>query len=218
MVERTAAFSWTGFYLGGNVGYGWGKFEGSSAIVGNAFVGTVSGPGSVTVNGINGGGQLGYNWQIGAIVVGIEGDIQASDERASSTASCGVACSFNSTTKIDSFATIRGRLGWTPFDRGLIYVTGGWAWMHANNTQTLTVGGVTGAVVDMSASKNGWTLGGGYEQMLWDRWSAKIEYLYMRADNTTGSAVIPAVMGGGIYTASGRVTNNVVRLGVNYHF
>jgi outer membrane immunogenic protein len=218
MIASVSAFSWTGFYIGANVGYGWGKFDGTSTITGNTVVGTTSTPGSVTMNGINGGGQLGYNWQTGALVLGIEGDFQGSGERHSSTMGCGVGCTFNSTTKLDSFATVRGRLGWTPFDRGLIYVTGGWAWMHGNNNQSLTAGGVTATLIDMTASKSGWTIGGGYEQMLWDRWSAKIEYLYMQADSVTGTSAIPAAIGGGTFTTTGRMTNNVVRLGANYHF
>lgn len=218
MVSQVNSFSWTGFYLGANVGYGWGKFDGTGTIAGNAFVPAGTYSESTNADGIIGGGQIGYNWQINQFVLGVEADFQGAGESKTETAACGAGCSISNEARLDSFATVRGRLGFTPWDRGLLYVTGGWAWMHGKDTETFTAGGVSGTLLDLSASKSGWTVGGGLEQMIWDRWSAKLEYLYMQADGFSGSAAIPAALGGGTFTASGRLTNNVVRVGLNYHF
>jgi outer membrane immunogenic protein len=80
---------------------------------------------------------------------------------------------------------------------------------------TVTAGGVT--LIDLSANKGGWTVGGGGEWMFAPNWSAKLEYLYMRADNVTGTAALPAPFLGTI-TSNTRIENNVVRAGLNYHF
>ena len=209
--------TWQGFYVGANVGYGWGKFNGTSTIAGNLLRLDGAYPGSATVNGVNGGGQLGYNWQFNQWVVGVEGDFQGSGEKKDTSVAC-LGCTYLVTDKITSFATLRARLGMVPWASGLVYVTGGWAWMSAKHTENLTVAGFTANVLDFSTSKSGWTLGAGYEQMIWDHWSAKFEYLYMRADGVSSTNAITPLLGGGTVTGSGRLTNNVVRLGANYHF
>jgi len=217
-MEQVSGFSWTGFYLGANVGYGWGKANATGTLAGNGLIPTTSTSDSVDFNGIVGGGQIGYNWQINQFVLGVEADIQGSGESKSDTIACGAGCSITNDAHLDSFATVRGRIGFTPWDRTLLYFTGGYAWMHGKDTVSATAGGATGTILDMSASKGGWTIGGGWEQMLWDRWSAKIEYLYMRADDFSGSATVPAALGGGTVNESGTLTNNVIRVGLNYHF
>ena len=89
------AFSWTGFYLGANLGYGWGKASGTSTIAGNIFGANGVFPGSSNLNGINGGGQAGYNWQTGPVVLGIEGDFQGSDQKQTTVAGCGIGCTMH---------------------------------------------------------------------------------------------------------------------------
>lgn len=210
--------TWTGFYVGANVGYGWGKFDGTSSITGNAFVPNTSASGSVSLNGVIGGGQVGYNWQTGQLVLGVEADFQGANERKTDSIGCGVGCVVSSDARLNSFATVRGRVGWTPWNEGLLYFTGGWAWMNAKQTVSVTAGGATATLIDLSANQSGYVLGAGYEHMLWSRWSAKLEYLYMRATGVSGSAAIPALLGGGTFTQTGTLTNNVVRVGLNYHF
>src|SRR5436309_1994772 len=124
------AFSWTGFYLGVNLGYGWGKASGTSTIAGNTLGANGVFPSSSNLNGINGGGQAGYNWQTGAVVWGVEGDYQGSDQKRTTVVGCGIGCTVTDVSKISSFATVRGRLGYAAWDRGLLYVTGGWAWLN----------------------------------------------------------------------------------------
>ena len=219
MYSPAPVFSWTGFYVGVNAGYGWAKESGTTTITGNTFGLNGATTGSNNgVNGINGGGQVGYNWQTGRVIWGLEADFQGSGQKQTTTVGCGAGCSVTEEDKLPAFGTIRGRLGFTAWDRGLLYVTGGGAWLSAKDTLSATAGGVTYQLLDMSTSKFGWTVGAGAEWMLWDRWSAKLEYLYMQADNVTGTAAIPALIGGGTITSTGRITNNVARVGLNYHF
>ena len=207
--QRTIApaFSWTGFYAGVNLGYGWARASATSTVTGGTLAGSTV-TGSSNMNGINGGGQVGFNYQTGAIVWGIEADIQASGQRQTTTVGA-----LTEEDRLRAFATVRGRVGVTAWDRGLLYVTGGYAWMDARST--VTSGGVT--LIDLSSNKGGWTVGGGGEWMFAPNWSAKLEYLYMRADNVTGTAALPAPFGGTI-TSNARIENNVIRAGLNYHF
>ncbi len=181
--------TWNGFYIGANVGYGW------------ASVG-VSGV-SNDLNGIIGGGQVGYNWQINNFVLGAEGDFQASGESRSDSASL-LGITFTVDQKIPWFATARGRIGYA-FGPWMVYATGGVAWQNYK----LSVSAL-GTEVSDSATKLGWTAGGGLEWMFLPRWSAKVEYLYMDTGDTSVT-----LFGA---TFNGRAKNSIARIGVNYHF
>ncbi len=213
-----AAFSWSGFYLGANMGYGTGHMSADAAFAG-AGLGATADLGT-NVKGFVYGGQLGYNWQMGQFVYGIEADMNFSNQKGSTSVAClAVAgCLLTADSKIKSFETIRGRFGYTIFDRSMIYLTAGWARLSTRTTVTATVGGVSATVLDSSNSNNGWAAGFGYEQMIWDHWSYKLEYLYMSASNSLASVTIPAAVGGGTASLSGKVTDNLFRVGLNYHF
>ncbi len=113
-VTPVAAFSWTGFYIGGNVGYGWGKTTGTAA---NA----IPAVGNFDIDGAFGGVQGGYNWQFNNWVVGIEADYQWGSLDGSK--SVGIA---TDSAKLDRFGTVRGRIGYA-WDRWMVYGTGGYA-------------------------------------------------------------------------------------------
>ena len=179
---HTPYFSWTGFYAGINGGYGW-----SDSFADNAHGGVF-------------GGQLGYNWQIGSFVLGVEGDFQGTTIKASEDLGGGVTAE----GKISAFATVRGRIGYA-FNRALIYGTGGWA--YTKTKLSLSAGG---ASIEDSAWGSGWAAGGGLEWAVWDRWSVKGEYLYIDSGDTT------LTLAGS--TATGDFKYNVVRAGLNYRF
>ncbi|GAC1563116.1 MAG: porin family protein [Beijerinckiaceae bacterium] len=150
-------FTWTGFYIGGNLGYGWARADsvtvGTSTVAAN-LPGFVGGPESSAAmaaafppllstrpHGFMGGGQVGYNWQFSNFVVGVEADFQGADVRSSTNA--GIinvpiagfpANSVTSTASIDHrldyLGTLRGRIGYAAFDRFLVYATGGLAYGH----------------------------------------------------------------------------------------
>jgi outer membrane immunogenic protein len=192
-------FSWTGFYVGANVGWGWSS--GSGTITLGASTGPTSGSG----NGPFGGVQAGYNWQTGALVLGVEADIQASAGKGTATGQAGIT-TITATTKNPWFGTIRGRLGYA-VDRWLWYVTGGGAYGEAKADGTLST---TGAF-SSSVTAWTWTLGGGVEAALWDRWSAKLEYLYADTPNR-----VPVPFG--TVNTTGRIDSHLVRTGLNYRF
>ena len=133
------SYNWSGFYIGGNVGYGWGDADTSfnplpSAAAFVNLAPTTLGP---DPQGVIGGVQAGYNWQAGKFVVGLEADIQASDIHGSAVVTPiiqnnGVpfpgAGFLSASQRIDWFGTVRARAGFTPVDRLLLYVTGGLAY------------------------------------------------------------------------------------------
>lgn len=191
------AFSWTGFYIGANVGYGWGDGDGT------ATVGGLTGPVSGSSSGILGGGQIGYNWQTGPLVFGVEADIQATGIDGSVTGPNFI----NGKSSVPWFGTIRGRLGYA-WDRVMLYATGGGVYGEGRLKGTSLVNGTS---FDNSATAWTWTVGGGIEYMFMPAWSAKVEYLYTDTPDKVPTAPFTTAINGSVH-------GNIVRVGVNYHF
>jgi outer membrane immunogenic protein len=176
-------FSWTGFYIGINGGGGFGNSEFSAPLSSGSFD---------TSGGLV-GGTLGYNWQTGPWVWGLEGDIDWSNIRGSSGCGIGLTCE----TRNDWLGTFRGRLGYA-IDTFMPYITGGLA---AGNIKTTVAG------LETDDTRAGWTLGAGLEASFGGPWSAKVEYLYVDLGDAD------TALGG---TADFKA--NVVRAGLNYRF
>ncbi len=238
-------FSWTGFYIGGNVGAGWGTTE-TTADVGT-FVTPLIAPGSLafslpvssqTVNGFLGGGQLGYNWQTGVFVLGLEGDFDW--EGLKGTAPCLVVLFCE--VKHEWAADITGRVGVVAFDKALVYLKGGAVWQHSNYSASnsfslVTPGGLpfsASASASASETRLGALLGTGIEYGFLPNWSAKIEYNFMdfgshtlnfpisaSASGPGGPVVIPpaiaAALASGI-PVSVKDFDHVIKVGVNYRW
>jgi len=205
-----APYSWTGFYIGGNVGYSWAKHHIDITSTG----GTTLSSGNPDPQGAIGGGQIGYNWQTGNWVLGLEADIQAADQHGdfnSSFTVLGVPTSQATSEKLDWFGTVRGRLGYA-WDRSLLYATGGWAYGHEKCCAIVTAGGVTTVSHFSEHYSDGWTVGAGYEYAFADRLSARIEYLYV--DFGSDSAVALTVAG--LPFTYNHLTDNILRVGLNY--
>lgn len=183
-------YVWTGFYIGLNLGYGWARTS-------------TDGISSDNIDGVIGGGQLGYNWQTGNLLLGIEGDFQGSGQSRSDSGVIGDT-TFTVEQKLPWFATLRGRLGYAA-GPWLFYGTGGAAWVNYKMTVS-----ALGASVSDDATRTAWTAGGGIEWMFLPKWSAKLEYLYI--DTGTTSVTLFGT------TFDGRARDNIVRAGVNYHF
>jgi outer membrane immunogenic protein len=208
---------WSGIYLGGNVGYGWANATGDYTLANNAFTnGTFAGS-PINLDGVNGGLQVGYNWQIGNLLLGVEGDFQGAGQNLTSNSSCGLNCFVSETAKIDWFSTFRGRAGFTIKDV-LFYGTGGLNWTHGENNFSGTLNGTSGNLANFTHDSLGWVAGGGIEWMFWYGWSAKIEYLFLRNSGSNSTVTVPASLGGGTLANSADASNNVVRVGLNYHF
>jgi len=182
-------FSWSGIYVGFNVGYGSAKAEAFGL--------------SENLNGVISGGQIGGNWQNGPFVVGIEADFQGSlQSKTTNFVILGIPV-----TEKDSvpwFGTVRGRVG-AAFDRVFVYATGGWAY-----TQFKIEGTALGATLSSNTNKGALVYGGGVEWMFANRWSAKLEYL--RFDTGTTNVTLLG------FTFPAKLTDNIARFGVNFHF
>ncbi|MGI8524666.1 MAG: outer membrane protein [Pseudolabrys sp.] len=189
-VPALPAFTWTGFYAGANVGGGWANLRDQFGD-------------SIDLSGVIGGGQIGYNWQTGNFVFGVEGDFQGSSQDKTNTFTV-LGVPVSAKAEIPYFGTLRGRVGFTQ-DRWLAYVTGGYAYTSVKLTLS-----ALGLSASSSDAKSGWTVGGGLEYMPWDRWSVKLEYLYIDTGNTNVT-----LFGTNI---SGRSKDHIGRIGLNYHF
>lgn len=196
-VDRT--FDWTGFYLGINGGYGFGRSSWSDPAAG-------ADSGRFNTSGGLVGGQIGYNWQTGPVVLGIESDIDWMNVKGNSAAAGGVCAADGGgscQTQQSWLGTTRVRAGYA-FDRWLPYVTGGVAY---GNIQAVQPTGTS------SNTNVGWTAGAGVEYGITRNWSAKLEYLHIDLGTATfmGAA-------SGTSTLAVPVTNELVRAGINYHW
>jgi outer membrane immunogenic protein len=219
---------WTGWYIGVNVGGSFGTANETASFPPTIVPPTSQfGSGSSDLDGVIGGAQIGYNWQTGNWVLGVEADIQASSEQASTSlvgtgtiSIPGVALltstgTLGITQKLDWFGTVRGRLGVTVGPNWLLYGTGGLAYGGVDTDTTLTVG-VLSAINNFNTTRAGWTAGGGIEGWFGQNWSAKLEYLYIDLGSFSNTFT-----GVGVFTPvvlTSHVTDNIVRVGVDYHF
>jgi outer membrane immunogenic protein len=208
-------FTWTGFYVGLNLGGGWRDTNNNNNNWG--WGGGWGGWGNNNNNsgGVVGGGQIGYNYQFSPwLVLGLETDFQGTSIGSGGGNGGGWWGGFGGagSQRIPWFGTVRGRLGITPFDpHFMIYGTGGFAYGEVRH-DGLFLG-------SWSRTKTGWTAGGGVEWAFLPNWSAKVEYLY--TDLSSGGW-----NGGGWGWGGGWGGNNwgthtrfhTVRAGVNYHF
>lgn len=203
------AFTWAGLYIGLNAGVAWG--DSRDIIVTGPTPAILSGGGGDGV--FIGGAQIGYNWQSGSIVYGLEADIQYVD--SGGRAAWGPYTWWGVRGEDDGsyFGTVRARIGYA-FDRTLIYITGGLAYGGLNSNP------LTGN----TTSNAGWTIGGGVEYAFTNNWTVKLEGLYVDLRESRRASVFVNPPGGvlpaGTYTAStgGGGGAGVLRVGVNYKF
>ncbi|MBU6458671.1 MAG: outer membrane beta-barrel protein [Bradyrhizobium sp.] len=185
-------YNWTGFYIGGHLG---GGFGGDNSILGSGrFLG-----------GIQGGAdyQFAPNW-----VAGVEAQYSwTSSNHNSLTFPGGVVVTSNS----DQLGSVTGRLGYT-FGPTLLYAKGGYAWKDGDNLAA-AVGGVPVAFAATGNHRDGYTVGGGLEYMFAPNWSAKLEYMYYNFGTTT-IVTAPAAAIGQRFNDD----EHVVKAGVNYRF
>lgn len=191
-------YDWSGFYLGLSGGYGFGRSSWSDPFAGGSS-------GRFDTRGGLLGGQVGYNWQTGRTVIGLESDINWANLKG--TASGPAVCTLNGggecRTEQSWFGTTRARIGYA-FGNFLPYVTGGLAYgdvkaVQPNGTQRDT--------------KAGWTAGAGLEVGLTPSWTAKAEYLHLDLGTATfmGAA-------SGTNTLNVPITEDILRAGLNYRW
>jgi outer membrane immunogenic protein len=215
--------TWTGFYAGVNAGYSFGND--SYRFPADGF--PDNGRSLTSPNGAILGGQAGYNWQYGNVVLGLEGDAQWSGQKA--TGCGGPLCLITQTPEVDArlvehrlewFATLRGRIGFAR-DGWLFYVTGGPAWGGLQETDTIMIDALPGTAVH-NTTLLGYAAGLGVEVRLAPNWTAKVEYLHVDLGDVLNRSELsnsnPPISFDILATTTSRVTDNIVRFGVNYQF
>lgn len=234
-----ALYNWTGFYVGGNLGASWGTADSQITSTPVATTNT----NSLNLNGAVYGGQIGFNWQVNNIVLGLETDFQGTSQKNSSfnidrnladvnaatgNAVPGQAIVSNFDQRLKWFGTVRGRIGFLPDPRWMVYATGGFAYGRVDSSVVSI--DPDGDAVGASWAENriGWVVGAGVEAALYDNWSWKLEYLHV--DLPTGSATnsplaglagspnVPPGLIVGNLAINTRMTDEIVRFGVNYRF
>jgi outer membrane immunogenic protein len=199
-------YNWTGFYIGINGGGAW-----AHKCWDLVFAAGVGGDGCHDPNGGMFGGQVGFNWQTGAFVFGIEG----SGDWASLTGtnpSLQAPLTTNR-SKVDAIWTATGRVGYA-FDAALLYVKGGGAWVSDKYDNFTTVSGAANA--SASETRNGWTIGGGIEWGFAQNWSVAVEYAHYDFGRNGVAFVTPA----GIPAGTERINQTIdaVTARLNYRF
>jgi len=211
-----AAYNWTGFYFGGNGGYGNGE-DLFTDLPPAAPFGAFTTNMAIKSNGFFGGGQAGFNYQFSSPwVVGVEADADASGINGGA-GFCAIVGNCTSTTvRLDDFGTLRGRLGYA-WNNVLVYATGGWAWGQGKVNSSTT----SGAIVDNTNNMSGWTAGAGLEVGLlsFPGWTVRLEYLHIQFDNVTDLFPAPITTRTvGIASVSAVDRFDTLRFGVNYLF
>ena len=254
----TPAYNWSGFYVGVNAGAGWTASDVGTGVCSGSPIscywtgeGDSSTPGRVATAGsghlsdtlFTGGGQVGANWQRGAFVFGVEGDVDSFHSRASHagttayTAGSAFGATIADSVSTNVLATVRGRIGYATGPL-LLYATGGLALADFNHSSSYgEYGFSTAAPCAGSTGGNycshgsgvvtdGWVVGAGAEWAFQRNWSLKAEYLYVDLGNVSStSALLNGAGTGGVTSTSGtpqfiqhssNFTAQIARVGVNY--
>ena len=199
-------YNWTGFYIGGHVGYGWSDkdWNETTAIFGPGFINSAS----YEADGFLGGGQIGFNWQTGPWVFGIELDASWTDINGGGAQLIPTFFGGTASTDINWIGTVTGRVGYA-WNNMLLYGKAGFAWADEDhNTFYPGVGSFTSG-----ETRTGWIVGAGIEYGFWNNWSAKLEYNYidLGTENVGFADGIPST-----FDIDQQI--HVVKVGLNYRF
>jgi outer membrane immunogenic protein len=215
-------FSWTGIYIGGQVGYAWtsgnNNFSGFDPFTGTFLTTSIGG----TPSGVIGGANVGYNYQINQWVLGLEGSVDGTSLKNTSAAVFADGTTLTAQSTADIQGSIRGKIG-VAWDRALIYGTGGVAFggfktdVTLANTGALNGGNPFFANGNVSSTRVGWTVGGGIQYAVTNNWSVFAEYRYTNfgsiRENNFG--LLPT---GAFFNGNRQINQNQVQVGFDYKF
>jgi outer membrane immunogenic protein len=210
VLPAITSVTWNGWYAGVAGGWGWGEARQTDT--------TPFDSGWYDTNGGLIGATLGFNWQTGILVLGVETDlsyswIHGSAPQPAPNGNCGGAGLGRCESDINAVGTVRGRAG-AVWGNYVPFVTGGFAYGHVHGEE-----GDKPPTAFGSGSKwvSGWTVGGGIEAMIAPRWSGKLEYLYVDfGDPEVFISKVPAPFGNTPQRLSEKAS--IVRIGVNYYY
>jgi outer membrane immunogenic protein len=190
-------YNWSGFYIGGHGGGGWSD---------RCFTADGFADGCHDADGWLAGGQVGFNWQTGQFVFGLEFSGSWADINGSHAPLLAPADTY--TSSVDSIFMLTGRVGMA-FDRMLLYVTGGGAWVR-NELQYTTFGVSTES---FSQNRTGWTIGGGIEWGFAPNWSIAAQYNFIDLGDKTFTVIGPPT-----FTATADQELHLATVRLNYRF
>ena len=221
-VPPAPIFTWTGIYIGGQIGYAWASgnnnftgFDPFFGPAGGTFLSTSAGG---TPSGVIGGANVGYNYQINHWVFGIEGSVDGTS--LSNTAVLGFpdGTALTAHTKADIQGSIRGRLG-VAWDRALIYATGGVAFGGFNTDVSILNPAVPFfANGNVSNTRVGWTVGGGIQYAITNNWSVRAEYRYTNWGTLSDGRLAAVAAPGVFFNGNRHLNQNQVQVGFDYKF
>jgi outer membrane immunogenic protein len=211
-----ASFSWNGCYVGGNIGYGWGKSSTDAGSSVNVIVDEPVADYGSSPNGVVGGGQIGCNYQSGSFVIGLEGEGWWSGMKATTTVVGPGEDALPDVHTLQSKnlwdADLAVRLG-IASDRTLFYVKGGGAY---GRFQYTFQDAADFHNFDVSTNRFGWIVGGGIEYAFLQNWTAKLEYDYLFFGTNSVSTILtgPSTP----YTFNVKESKSIIKAGLNYKF
>lgn len=202
-------YDWSGFYIGANGGWGSSRKCWDFTTPAGVFVAT---EGCHNATGGVAGGQVGYRWQSGAFVFGVEGQGDWADLRGSNISV--FAPAFTNRSKIDAFGLITGQVGYA-FNNVLLYAKGGAAVTADRFSVSTTVGNVLAATTG-DQTRWGGTVGAGVEVGFAPNWSAALEYDHLFMGNKLSTFVTPA----NVFFGTDRIRQDVdlVTVRINYRW
>jgi outer membrane immunogenic protein len=236
-----AAPTWGGFYVGGNIGYGWGgdtnplvSYSDTSTVapfqlaLQQIFSEGVTKFSSLNPSGVIGGVQVGYNFQSGPWVLGGVADFQFSGMRATLNSTpflpvSGTPINQSLTADIHWLSTVRARFGYAA-QNWLFYGTGGLAVGEVASaiSQGIRIIGFDAMSGSLTETRTGYAAGAGVEYAISRQWSIGAEYLYFNLGRSTVTALPNAAMAVGaplaVMTASQQFNGQIARATVNFHF
>jgi outer membrane immunogenic protein len=202
------SFTWTGFYVGLQAGYGWGTTRASYTAAWrdpttNPFAGVEAASASLSPIGFAGGGYAGFNYQLGPVVAGIEGDISFASVKGTTLAVV--------ESSLGTLGSVRGRLG-LPLAEWLVYVTGGVAFGDPKLKDAL------GYNIEWKGNTTGWVAGIGVEYAFMPNLIGRMEYLYTDFGGKTRVYTQRAGTLTVNETENGSFSYSVTRAGLAYKF
>ena len=224
-----APHNWNGPYAGLHIGTGSG--EEKTAITGDPVVfandvrlGNSATELTVSTNGALGGFQIGYNWRIGAGLVGVEADLSMASLAGAATFES-VNGPFNTTVerKIDALGSLRARAGYLLSPSTLLYATGGLAVGHTTFKYSVTNPANCALSpgcesVSSSGLSAGWTAGLGYEYAFTSNMTWKTQFDYADLGSRSATIVVPVAPAGNFRQAQSDFNVQTIRTGVNFKF
>lgn len=235
-VQR-APYSWTGFYVGANIGGNLTSNWNADAQAGSGFSfhddnsGLAAATLDTGIGGVIGGAQAGYNWQYGWAVIGAEADISGLSAGGSGSWTSfatlnGSTLTTSASERMNYLGTVRLRAGYVLYERWLLYVTGGFAYGGVNNSGSVTMNGAPGYQWTNSSSnvRTGYAVGGGVAYALTDNISLLLEGYYYnlgaQLNTDVGNAAVRANPSLNGYNLIYKTTTvgDVFRVGVDYKF